>query len=238
MKMNIILMISGAIIFAVGLIMTITADKPAEKSVEFTNPSTTVDRDIKKNTKQVTDDQRVRIPQETMLTQEEAKPEVKEDPKEKGNKFEDYVANILKDNSIRIKEWNKGSVTSEGAFGENALNPDMFVADKTDSMNLEYWIECKFRSSIPEKGFELEQYQIDRYSAIQGKSKRKILIALGLGGSANNPDRFFIIPLDSIKRFKHIPEKYIINYRIDNPKANFKKEIRDYFFNEVFKKKS
>lgn len=64
---------------------------------------------------------------------------------------------------------------------------------------------------------------------------KKVLIALGLGGEASNPDRFFLIPIDSLLRYKHIPEKYIVKYRVENPRREIKEHIRNYFFEEVFK---
>lgn len=167
---------------------------------------------------------------------EPAKSVPKLDSKTKGNNFEDYVANILKANNIRIKEWNKGSVTDDGAFGENALNPDMFVADNTGKMNLEYWIECKYKSSLPNVGFELKQKQLDRYSEIQRNSRRKVLLFLGLGGSSDKPASFYVVPLDSIKKYKHIPERYLKDFLLGNPSVLLKDHIRGYFFNEVFKK--
>lgn len=210
MKLNIVLMIAGGLALIAGIFLTFLNNK---------NSDTDEVKEVKSS-----------------LQPGQIKHAEKSDSKTKGDNFEDYVANILKANDIRIKEWNKGTVTEQGAFGENALNPDMFLIDHTGSMDLEYWIECKFRSTIPEAGFELEQHQVDRYSEIQKDSKRKILIALGLGGSAEDPDRFFIIPLDSLKRFKHVPEKYITNYLISNPEKSLRGHIRNYFFNDVFKK--
>ncbi len=35
---------------------------------------------------------------------------------------------ILKANGIRLKQWNQGTTSPEGAFAENELNPDFFVS--------------------------------------------------------------------------------------------------------------
>lgn len=212
-------MIIGIVIFAVGLSMTLFGNSTNDKE-----PKISVKNKIETVANNVNPD---RERPDSSLN----------DPKKKGNDFEDYVANILKSNSIRIKEWNKGTVTDEGAFGENALNPDMFVSDKEGKVDLEYWIECKFRSELGREGFLLEEKQVNRYWSIQGASQRKILIALGLGGQAKEPKEFFLIPLDSLKRFKHIPEKYLSHYSVENPRENLKSHVRNYFFQDVFKKK-
>lgn len=208
MKMNIVLMILGAVIFTIGAFMTFSCNKGkmetrSEEQPEITEPTTASAETVSKK---------------------------------KGNDFEDFVANVLNSNSLIIKEWNKGTVTDEGAFSENALNPDMFVYDPETKINLEYWIECKFRSDLDKGEFKLKDYQLERYSDIQKSSKRKILIALGLGGNAANPEKFYLIPLDSIKRFKHIPDKYLSHYMVMDPRQNLKIHIRNYFFNDVFKK--
>lgn len=234
--MNIILMIAGIAIFAVGLVMTLSDKQKTipEAASPITDDIAQVEK-IKEVVKEVEVREVPASPQPSPVVDES--PEA-QDPKQKGNDFEDYVANILKANSIRIKEWNKGTVTDEGAFSENALNPDMFVNDKEGKVNLKYWIECKYRSSLGKEGFKLENYQVERYSSIQKSSKRKILVAFGLGGSPSNPNEFYLIPLDTLRRFKHIPEKYLSHYSVANPRGNFKRHVRDYFFDDVFKKSS
>lgn len=156
------------------------------------------------------------------------------DAKQKGNDFEGYVADILKANDMRLKEWNQGTTSPDGAYAENELNPDFRVIDK--DKNLEYWVECKFRSSLPPKGFSLEETQLSRYNQIQGKSKKKVLIALGVGGKANEPETFYIIPVDTLVHFKRIGPKFLPNYSLNDPRSNFKQHVRDWFYEEVFRK--
>ena len=155
--------------------------------------------------------------------------------KQKGNDFEGYMADILKANGMRLKEWNQGTTSPEGAYAENEFNPDFRVVDKDN--NLEYWVECKFRSSLPTTGFNLEDNQLSRYHRIQGKTKKKVIIALGVGGSAEAPEKFYIIPVDTLVQFKRVGPKYLPNYSLNNPRNNFKQHVRDWFYEDVFKKK-
>lgn len=154
----------------------------------------------------------------------------------KGDEFEDYVADIFHNNKLRIKEWNKGSVTKAGAFAENALNPDMYIVDEIGEPIIEYWAECKFRSNLPELGFALKEYQLNRYKQIQSSSKRKILILLGVGGSPSAPDKFYSIPFDELFKYKRIPQIYLDKYFVENPRYTLRHRIRHYFLNDVFKK--
>ncbi len=163
--------------------------------------------------------------------------QIADDKKQKGNSFEGYVADILKGAGITLKKWNQGSTSPGGAYAENELEPDFYVRHVSGGKDLEYWVECKFRSYVPKEGFTLEQYQLDRYRSIQGSSKRKILVALGLGGDPSKPDRFFLIPLDSIARFKRIPEFYLKGYQLERPESEFGTHVINWFVNEVFAKK-
>lgn len=156
------------------------------------------------------------------------------DYKQIGNDFEGYIADLLKANGIRLKQWNQGTTSPEGAYAENELNPDFLVSHKSGNIDLEYWIECKYRSSLPKEGFRLEDYQTNRYKKIQGQSKKKILIALGMGGNPSEPETVYIIPLDSLTTFKRIGHKYLPHYRLQTPRQNLKTHINDWFVNEVF----
>lgn len=151
-----------------------------------------------------------------------------------GNDFEGYVADILKSSGLKIKEWNQGSTSPGGAYGENELKPDFLISHNFGKFDVVYWVECKFRSYIPSKGFELKKYQVDRYKSIQAESKRKVVIALGVGGEASNPSEFYLVPLDSLIRYKHIPAKYLIDYKLENPTSSFAKHIKDWFKIDVF----
>lgn len=245
MKLNIILILVGSIVLIAGIILTFVGNNSRSASEEVVSVSNSdsalplgdIGAHTPSNNQQNT--QNLHTTPTSSSSQPSAtdsKKSQSQDAKEKGNNFEDFIANTLKANSIRIKEWNKGAVTDEGAFADNALNPDFFLLDAEGKVNLEYWLECKYRSSIPGRGFELNDYQITRYQQIQKDSKRKILICLGVAGEPSAPSKIYIIPLDTLIRYKHMPEKYLSSYEIPNPRVSLKKHIRDYFYQQVFKK--
>lgn len=156
--------------------------------------------------------------------------------KEKGNEFEGYIADILKQNGINIKEWNQGSVSPNGAIAQNALNPDFFVEQPGDKFPLEYWIEAKWRNSRGER-FSLDQEQFSRYKETQRSSKRKIILALGFEGSPAAPKSVYFVPLDSLSNGQ-ISFGQLKHFYLSNPGRDFKNRMDRWFKNEVFKKKN
>ena len=234
MKMNIVLIIVGAILLGAGVIMTFTSRQEETASA----PLEVDEIDVAKKETSAQDKEMAASQENVIVTpqEKETASNSETEAKQKGNAFEDYIADMLSDCKLRIKEWNKGTVTDNGAFGENALNPDMFIADNDNK--LEYWVECKYRSNVPSGGFQVEDYQLKRYAEKQKATHRKVLIALGVGGRAAQPEKVYIIPVDTIMRYKHIPDKYLSRYQLDsNTPGAIRSHIIDYFHNDVFKRK-
>ena len=155
--------------------------------------------------------------------------------KEKGNAFEAYIADILKGCHIKIKQWNQGTVTSAGAMGENALNPDFYVNQPYGNSSIEYWLECKWRKDIKGK-FTFPEAQIERYRKTQHDSKRKVFFIFGIGGEPSNPGSVYIVPLDSVKECSVTREDLKPFYHSD-PATQLMPRMSRYFKEEVFKKK-
>lgn len=162
------------------------------------------------------------------------KPVEQPSSKEKGNDFEAFFADVLKQNGIHIRTWNQGSVSPGGAIADNALDPDFFVEQKAGSMTLEYWIECKWRSDVGDS-FSLSQKQLDRYREKQRTSKRKVILFIGVGGEPSAPAATYAIPLDSIVNGS-ISRQDMKQFYMSAPASQFDNRMKNWFFNEVFKK--
>ena len=222
MKMNVILIVVGSVLLAVGVFRSIAERKrEAQNVVRFEKPSQkpfvyNIDMDSLNHAGDAPKDESP-FPEPEPTQKEKPEPadispdnpqaqvetgkvEETTGPKQKGNLFEGHVADILKANGIRLKQWNQGTTSPEGAFAENELNPDFFVSQKSDRGQLDYWIECKYRASLHREGFRLKDYQLSRYESIQRSSKRKIIVALGVGGAPDSPEKFYLIPLDTLSR--------------------------------------
>lgn len=246
MRMGIILIIVGGILLILGAIMTFGHSDSESKEKDFATATSTVipnttDNEQEENKIGSTNISQVENTVINDNTENDTLSSFSENKnaktaKEKGNDFEGHFADILKASSCRLLEWNQGATSPGGAYAENELNPDFLVAQNARGMELKYWVECKYRSTLPKEGFTLKDYQLTRYNDIQKKSKRKVIVALGTGGSSEAPEAIYLIPLDSLTRFKRIGHKYLSNYLLHNPKQNLSSHMESWFFNEVFTK--
>lgn len=210
--MGIILIILGAAALVVGIVMVSSRPSETEAEVNFTKGS-----------------------QKVNSTTPDSNSYMIDEAKAKGNCFEDYVANIFKDRSVfRVKNWYQGVTSSEGVYAESNLNPD-FEIEQTlyDNFRVKYWIECKYRSAFKNGELDIDDWQIDRYKNSQRESHQKVLLAIGVGGSAASPSSFYLVPVDSIRGEKISPA-FLSQFQLSDPHQNFAQRISDYFQKEVF----
>lgn len=240
--MNIAIIIVGLLLVAFGVIRMMNEPSQQKASVEHTfnvAPKPTsevrvVEREVVKY---------VEVPtQQAATTQSESQsqPESTElSAKEKGNSFENFVANLFKDRNVfNVLEWNQGQTSSEGVYAENDKNPDFKIQQTlADGFKLTYWIECKYRNHFDGSNcIVIKNYQLSRYRQIQRESHRKILIAVGIGKEPSSPSQFYLIPLDSISG-ENISKEDLKAYFMSKPATQFAPRTADWFQNHVFKKK-
>lgn len=159
--------------------------------------------------------------------------------KQKGNHFEDFVANLFKNRKVySVLEWNQGQTSSEGVYAENDKNPDFKIQQTlSDGFKLVYWVECKYRASFNAYNcVVINNYQLKRYREIQRSSHRKVLIAIGIGMKPNAPTSFYLIPLDSISG-ENISREELQPFYMSSPSSQFAPRVADWFQNHVFKKR-
>ena len=157
--------------------------------------------------------------------------------KEIGNEFENTVANLFSDRGLfTVLEWNQGQTSSQGVYAENDKNPDFKIKQVFKKSGLTYWVECKYRSKFTDKGFiKISDYQLVRYRGIQGKTHIKIFLAIGVGNSPSKPEKFYLIPLDSVNK-EYIHSDILERYKMDLSGNSVYNWIDWYFENEVFAK--
>lgn len=219
MKMGYILIIVGiAFLLAGGLLVCCKK----ESKQEVISRSASLHQDEDRDSQQAAQDP-------------EPAPQVEKSAKQKGNDFEGYIADIITQNGITVKKWNQGAVSPQGNMADDAKDPDFFVSQPHDTTGLEYWIEAKWRKSCGEV-FALKQEQFARYKAKQRESKRKIIVAIGVGGSPDKPKSVYFVPLDSMPDGK-ISVGQMRHYFLSNPGRDFKNRMERWFRNEVFNKK-
>lgn len=120
-------------------------------------------------------------------------------PKEKGDAFEDFVLRLITDNRFKLLDRTNDVVSSSGIYAESCKNPDFHIQQKRGNGKVDYYIECKYRSKWEDGMVTFEPWQISRYRKFQRENHRKVIIALGVGGSASEPSTLMLVPLDSIK---------------------------------------
>ncbi|MDE5877330.1 MAG: hypothetical protein K2H47_07540 [Muribaculaceae bacterium] len=154
--------------------------------------------------------------------------------KEKGNQFENYVANCFKNRNIfSVLEWHQGPTSSEGVYGINCLNPDFKIRHKfRDNFNVVYWVECKYRSAPT---IIFNEYQLKRYYKIQHDTHLKVIMVIGTGGTPDSPEEVFVVPLDVISSNVMSAEQ-LKTFKLIDPHATFATHIKNYFYTQVFKK--
>lgn len=119
--------------------------------------------------------------------------------KEMGNQFEDVVVNMLADWRFKLLDRTQDAKSSAGVVAESCKNPDLHVAQKRGKGEIDYYLECKYRSHWKNGVAEFEDWQLDRYRKFQRENRRKVIIVLGVGGTPSKPATMRLVPLDSIK---------------------------------------
>lgn len=102
---------------------------------------------------------------------------------------------------------------------------------------VEYLIECKYRSSWSENGVDLSS-QIKRYKDAAKEKNVELFIAIGIGGSPSDPEELFIVPGRMIKKDNIIDKFRYVKCRCEMTPEGFHKYINHYFDKRVFKIKT
>ncbi len=149
------------------------------------------------------------------------------DSKKKGDAFEDFVCNLLNDWRLKLLDRTQDKKSSAGVVAESSKNPDLHIQQKRGNSNIDYYIECKYRSRWNSGEVHFEGWQLERYRKFQKANKRKVIIALGVGGTPAKPAELMLVPLDSIHndRIRQIDKQYVVSPSPDN----FVRYIDNYF---------
>lgn len=121
-------------------------------------------------------------------------------PEMKGRLFEEFVVRLISESSrFTLLNWSSDKFV-DGKYSLDTLMPDLFIRHRLESATVEYYIECKYRSSLPDGILDIAD-QLKRYRRmISHDGKSELFIAVGLGGTPSNPDRFYVIPSRMIKK--------------------------------------
>lgn len=154
-----------------------------------------------------------------------------ETAKAKGDAFENFVVDLLADWRLRLIDRTQDAVSTAGVIAESCKNPDLHVRQKRGNSTIDYYLECKYRSHWDDRAVQFERWQIERYRRFQREKHRKVVIALGVGGTPSGPEILMLVPLDSIKgnTIKQISTRFVVE-----PSPSSLVEYMNSYFDEVF----
>lgn len=130
----------------------------------------------------------------------------------KGLQFERYVSSLFPSNIWVIADRTKDSSKKLGRFVESDTNPDFTFRHITSGKTIA--VECKYHSYLykgkyGDFGTWWRKEQGKRYEGYGVENKIPVFVAIGIGGSAKNPQRLFFCPLAKLNNaaYEFIPEK-------------------------------
>lgn len=125
----------------------------------------------------------------------------------KGRQFEEMVVSLLADRSIyRLLSWRSDKIV-DGIYAVENLLPDLEIKQRIGDVEVEYFVECKYRSSWDSFGKADMTKQILRYRNFAKEKGKELLIALGVGGTPDHPEEFYLIPSRRFSRYHDVPKE-------------------------------
>lgn len=151
-----------------------------------------------------------------------------------GRMFEDFVVSLCSDKSrFRLLAWRGDKINGDVYALENLL-PDLHIRHRLDNRDVEYYVECKYRSSWGDGGIDLSDQYVRYHNAAKDR-KIELFIALGVGGTPSNPDEFFLVPGRMVKLDKTIDRERFFKCLCSKDPDGFHAYINHYFNRRVFK---
>lgn len=150
----------------------------------------------------------------------------------KGRLFEQFVVSLLGSN-CRLLAWRSDKIVGNTYAAEN-LYPDLQIQHKLDETQVEYFVECKYRSTWGEDGIDLSE-QFNRYHFHAKDRGVELFIALGVGGTPSDPDELFIIPGRMVKLDKKIDRARFIKCLCGKSTEAYHKYIAHYYQKRIFR---
>lgn len=137
--------------------------------------------------------------------------------KEKGDKFEKYIVQKFSKKYFTIVEW-AGDKFVNGKYAETTIQPDLKIKLKNKDISIDFAVECKYRTDYYKNGIEwCSERQLKNYKNFATEKNMTVFIAIGVTGSADEPNELYIIPLDKIET-NFLSKDFLSNFK----KLNFK----------------
>ena len=155
----------------------------------------------------------------------------------KGRMFEELVVSFLADKSIyTLLAWRSDKVAGD-IYATECLLPDLEIRQKIGDKVVEYFVECKYRSSWDNNGKVDLSKQFLRYRNFAMDFGKELFIVLGVGGTPDHPETFYIIPSRMFNHYHDVPKDRFVPCICSPTAESFQQYISHYFNKRVFKLK-
>lgn len=95
-------------------------------------------------------------------------------------------------------EW-AGDKYTEGVYAKTTRHPDLKIQFKLSNEVKVFAVECKYRSGYYKNGIEwCKAHQLNEYKKFAMETRMPVFVALGVGGTADNPADLYILPVEKI----------------------------------------
>lgn len=92
----------------------------------------------------------------------------------KGRRFEEFVVRLTSDSSrFTCLNWSSDKYV-DGIYSRDSLMPDLYLRHRLDMATVEYYVECKYRSSLPDGTLDIN-CQLNRYRRMISADNKKEL---------------------------------------------------------------
>lgn len=146
----------------------------------------------------------------------------------KGRRFEEFVVSLLCDRKkFKLLAWRSDKIYQDIYATEN-LYPDLHVRHNLQTSTVEYFVECKYRSTWGCGKIDISS-QFLRYRSYAKAHNVELFIALGIGGKPTLPDEFLVIPARMIGYAKCIEQDRFTPCHIQPTTLDFDRYISHYY---------
>jgi hypothetical protein len=132
---------------------------------------------------------------------------------EQGRLFEEYIKDLFNKDNFRIKRWRQSVLIPPDTFIADLRDPDLELVFVGKNQH-PFAVECKWKSYFYKGKIDWARPdQIQRYLEFERKRAMPVFIAIGIGGSGDNPERLFVTPLCNLSESSEIYEHQLIPYK-------------------------
>lgn len=123
----------------------------------------------------------------------------------------------------------------DGIYAAENLLPDLLIKQRIGEVEVEYFVECKYRSSWDSNGKVDLSKQFLRYRNFAKDSGKELFIALGVSGTPDKPEVFYLIPGRMFNYYHNVPKDRFTPCICEPTADAYYKYVCHYFNKRVFK---